>query len=146
MNFGVMCKVFKRSGSSPLTIGHRLLTIVRQLVFARARSGNIWLVVWLFIVLSGCSNAREYVSCDRGFVNLRSKNEWGEGNSIKEYHITAGGTIVNLGESKQGVGALIGSPDEVSLSWGGEEIWKYKDIDIRIHINADGYVSAIRGF
>ncbi len=99
----------------------------------KERKYCIYLLLFFFLFLAGCAEARKYVSVNRGFVNLRLKKNFGQGKTLKTYYVTEQGDILNIGDSEDEVLTLLGQPSSEEMTISGYTIWVYKERNLKIY-------------
>ncbi|MCM8774205.1 MAG: outer membrane protein assembly factor BamE [Candidatus Omnitrophica bacterium] len=103
--------------------------------------GRILIIISCFIFTS-CAKLKDYISTERGFLNVRIKKSFGQGEDIKNYYVTDEGFIINRGDSKEYVYKILGRPENIKTSLEGEEFWTYEERKLEIYFD-DGYVRSI---
>lgn len=109
-------------------------------------SGRLFILVLLIgIFFMGCTKLRGYVARDKGFVSLRVKKLFGQGEEIKEFYVSSNGAIINIHDTQDRVFSVLGRPDRIESIWEGYQIWVYGNERLKIYFE-DGYVKGLQKF
>ena len=101
--------------------------------------------IMVLLLFSGCAQLRKYVANDNGSLSLRLRDQWGEGANVRTYYVTSHNDIINLGDSGRSLLKYLGYPDKNSYSYGGYEIWTYKERKVSFYMD-NGLIKAIESY
>ena len=93
----------------------------------------------LITAFSGCVQMRDYTGVRDGAAGLDIKNQFGPGQSTKDYYVVSAGDGIVVGDTKDEVIAQLGLPDEVSTTLEGYEVWIYKTRSLKLFFSGDRF-------
>ena len=94
-----------------------------------------------FAALTGCVEMRDYTGVRDGAFGLNVKQGFGKGSDHKkDYYLVEDGKAVILGDTKNEVIALIGTPDNIKTTLEGYESWLYGEMGLELLFENDKVV------
>ncbi|MBU1113475.1 MAG: hypothetical protein KKH93_06365 [Candidatus Omnitrophica bacterium] len=104
---------------------------------------KIWSAVFFSLIfiagLIGCVQMRDYTGVRDGAAGLDIKNQFGPGESTKDYYVVDAGDGIVIGDTKDEVIAQLGLPDEVATTLEGYETWIYKARSLKLFFSGDRF-------
>ena len=99
----------------------------------------IFIGIVFTVFISGCVQMRDYTGVKNGAPGLNIKNQFGPGESTKDYYVVSGGEGIVVGDTKDEVIAKLGLPDEVTTTVEGYEAWIYKSRNLKLFFSGDRF-------
>ncbi len=91
------------------------------------------------VFISGCVQMRDYTGVKDGAAGLDIKNQFGTGESTKDYYVVRGGEGIVVGDTKDEVIGQLGLPDQVTTTVEGYETWIYKSRNLRLFFSGERF-------